>query len=59
NGYLIKDGNKKEFAKKIILLLTDKKLYRHMSENTLKEIKKHDINKIINEWEKTYNQLVK
>jgi len=59
NGYLIKDGNKKEFAKKIILLLTDKKLYRHMSKNTLKEIKKHDINKIINEWEKTYNQLVK
>lgn len=58
NGYLIKDGNKKEFAKKIITLITNNKIYNKMSKNTLLEIKKHDLKKVINEWEKTYLEVI-
>ena len=57
NGYLVK--NKNEFAQKILSLLSNKKLYKKMKENTLKEIKKHYLNKIIKEWEKESSILIK
>lgn len=58
NGYLVKKGDKKLFAKRIIAILTDKKLYEKMKKNTSKEIKKHDLKQVINTWEKTYFKLI-
>jgi len=59
NGFLVKNGNKKEFAKKVVKLLTDEKLYSRMKTNTLKEVKKHYIKNIVNIWEKELKLLVK
>lgn len=59
NGYLIKEGNKQEFADKVVKLLQDKKLYNRMKLNTLKEIKKHELNNVIGQWEKEYFNLIK
>ncbi len=59
NGFLIMDGNKKEFAEKVIKLLTNKKLYQKMKKNTLKEVKKHEMKKVIDQWEKELSYLIK
>lgn len=58
NGYLVKKGNKKEFADRIITLLSDKKIYNKMKKNTLKEIKKHDMHNVIKKWEDTYSEVI-
>jgi len=58
NGYLVKNGRKKEFANRIITLLTDKKLYNNMRKNTLKEIRKHEMDNIINIWEDVYSRVI-
>lgn len=59
NGFLVENNNKKAFANAIIKLLKNKELYKKMKINTLKEIKKHDINNIIKIWEKEYKDLIK
>lgn len=59
NGFLVKKGDKKRFAERIIRLLHDKKEYARMRRNTLKEIEKHNMKKVINTWEKTYLGLIK
>lgn len=59
NGYLAQFGDKKEFADRIIKLLTNKKLYEAMKKNTLQEIKKQDISNIIDIWEENYYKLIK
>ena len=59
NGYLVKEGDKKEFSEKIISLLKNKTLREKMSKNALKEIKKHDMKKVISIWEKTYSDVLK
>lgn len=59
NGFLVKEGNKKEFAKSIIQLLSDKPLYNKMKTNTLEEIKKHEIKKVIKIYESEYSNLIK
>jgi len=58
NGYLVKKG-KKEFADKIVKLLKDSSLIQKMQRNTLKEIKKHNMKKVIEIWEKEYQSLIK
>ena len=58
NGFLIKKGDKKEFANKIIKLLSNDSLKKRMQKNTLKEIKRHYISNIIELWEKTYSKLI-
>jgi len=58
NGYLIEEGNKKDFAKKVIKLLDNEDLYLNMKKNTLREIKKHDLKKVISTWEKVYSGLL-
>lgn len=58
SGYLVRKDNKNEFAKKIIALLKSKELLNKMSKNTLKEIKKHDISLVVQEWEKNYKNLI-
>jgi glycosyltransferase involved in cell wall biosynthesis len=59
NGFLARDGNKKEFADKIVKILLDKKLRKKMRENTIKEIEKHKLSKVISVWEKEYSKLIK
>jgi 1,2-diacylglycerol 3-alpha-glucosyltransferase len=58
NGFLIKDGNKKEFAEKAVQLLTDENLHNMMRQNTLKEIKKHYVGRIIERWEKEFSRVI-
>lgn len=58
NGYLVRKGDKKEFADKVLKLLKDERLYKRMKRNTLKEIKKHKIEKVIGAWEKVYRRLI-
>lgn len=58
NGFLLELGDKARFAEKIIKLINDKKLYNKMKKNTLKEIKRHDLNNIIKVWEKEYSKLI-
>jgi len=57
NGYLVKEGNKKEFANRIVELFNNKELYNKMSKNVLKEVKKHDVENVIEEWERTYRRI--
>jgi len=59
NGFLVKVGDKKEFADSIIKLLSNKFLYKKMRTNTLEEIKKHDMKKVIKIYEKEYETLIK
>ncbi|PIN90079.1 hypothetical protein COU57_04600 [Candidatus Pacearchaeota archaeon CG10_big_fil_rev_8_21_14_0_10_32_14] len=60
NGYLIKNKNdsEKEFASKIIKLLTDDKLRAKFSTMALFESKKYDQKKIIKIWEEEYSKLM-
>ncbi|MEM0465861.1 MAG: glycosyltransferase [Candidatus Pacearchaeota archaeon] len=58
NGFLAKKDDKKDFANKVIKLLTNKKLKKRMVKNTLKEIKKEDINVIVDTWEKVYEKII-
>ena len=58
NGYLAKNGDKEDFAEKIVSLIKNKKLLEKMSKNTLKEIKKHEIKSVISQWEETYNEVI-
>lgn len=58
NGYLIKDGDKKGFAKKIILALSNKRLMQKMKENTLAESKKNDLDNVIDIWEEELKLLI-
>ncbi|MCX6707272.1 MAG: glycosyltransferase, partial [Candidatus Woesearchaeota archaeon] len=58
NGYLVKYGDKRKFANRIVKLLDDDKTYERMRRNTLKEIRKHDIKSIIKVWEEKYLHLI-
>jgi len=59
NGFLVKEGDKKKYADCIIKLLTNKSLYKKMKANTLKEIKKHELKKVIKIYEREYKNLIK
>lgn len=59
NGYLIPDGDSQSLAKKVIAILSDKKLSAQMSQKSLEIIKAHDINKIIEKYESLYNEIIK
>jgi glycosyltransferase involved in cell wall biosynthesis len=59
NGYLIKDGEKDDYAKTVIRLLKDKKLYEKLRINTLKEVKNHDLNIIVDRWEDLIKRCIK
>ncbi len=58
NGILVEEGDRKSFINSVIKLLYDDKLREKMKKNTLNEIKKHDMNKIVNLWEKEYLRLI-
>ncbi len=58
NGFLVRDGDRKEFSDRIVQLLTDKKLRGRMKRETMKEIKDHYLYNVLNEWEKEYRKLI-
>lgn len=58
NGFLAKKGSKKDFADKVIKLLSNDSLRNRMSENTKEEIKRHYIKSIISIWESLYRGLI-
>lgn len=58
NGYLFVDGDSQLLARKVITILSDKKLSTQMSQKSLEIIKAHDINKIIKKYESLYNEIV-
>jgi len=58
NGYLVKE-DKKDFAKKIIRVLSDDKLMKKMKKNTLEKVREHEISIIGRLWEKEYSKLIK
>jgi len=59
NGFLVKNGNKKEFADKVITLLKNKKLRNKMGKNALNEIKKCEIKNVGDVWENIYSDMIK
>ncbi|MFA7707742.1 MAG: glycosyltransferase [Candidatus Pacearchaeota archaeon] len=58
NGYLVQNGDKNGFANSILKILANKKLFKKMQKNTLESIKKHYLDKIIDEWEREYSNLI-
>lgn len=58
NGYLVKNYNPEDFAKKIIKILSDRKLLKKMSINSVTYAKKHNLKSITHRWEKVYQDLL-
>lgn len=56
NGYLFPAGDSPALARKVIPIISDKKLRERMSKKSLEIIKTHDINKIIEEYESLYQK---
>jgi 1,2-diacylglycerol 3-alpha-glucosyltransferase len=59
NGILAPRNSRKDFSAAIYKLLTDKRLYSKLKKGTLKEIKRHDRDNVIDAWEKTYSELIR
>jgi glycosyltransferase involved in cell wall biosynthesis len=58
-GFVVKPKNIKEFARKIELLLKDKKLNEVMSQNAReKAVNNYSIEKMVNEYTKVYDNLL-
>lgn len=57
-GYLVSNDNVEYIAKKVNLLFYDKSLRQKMSKNNLEEIKKYDINKVIEQIERIYEAVL-
>lgn len=59
NGFLVKEGNKKEFALKVIKILSNKKWYQKMRNYNSKILKNHEMSRVIDQWIKTYSKCIK
>lgn len=59
NGYLVEPENKDAFAKAVVELLTNDAKYNRMKTATLREVKKYNLDRIIQVWEKTYREVIK
>lgn len=58
NGYLFFEGDSKTLAKKVLTILSDQELRKHMSKESLEIMKIHDINKIIEKYKSLYNEII-
>ena len=58
NGFLAPKNNKRAFADAVVKLLEDERLYARLRKGTLREIQKHKLSHVIDEWEKTYSELI-
>jgi glycosyltransferase involved in cell wall biosynthesis len=59
NGYMVKLGDKKGFADRVIKILSDSSLIEKMKKNAIATAKKQDISIITAIWEKEYSKLIK
>jgi glycosyltransferase involved in cell wall biosynthesis len=59
NGFLFADGDYKTLADKAIKLLSDNDLRKRMSQKSLEIIAKHDINKVMGEFENLYRRAIR
>lgn len=59
NGFLFKPGDYKDLAKKLQLLLENKKLREQMGEESLEIIKEHDMSMIVIKVENVYKEVIK
>lgn len=57
-GLLFKSGDWHDLAEKLKMLMTDKKLYKELSENALKFARKYSLKKMVTETEKIYENLL-
>jgi glycosyltransferase involved in cell wall biosynthesis len=58
NGFLFQEGQTESVAKHIVSIFSDKELRNKMSEESLKIIEEHDINKIIKKYESLYQKAI-
>jgi glycosyltransferase involved in cell wall biosynthesis len=58
NGYVFSDGDSQTLAQKVILILSDEKVRKEMSERGLEIIKMHDIHTIIGRYEALYHEII-
>ena len=58
NGFVFEPKNSVEMAEKIVTLLSDEKLKKQMSRNSLKLIKKHSLPSVANQYVKAYENAI-
>ena len=58
NGFLVNPFSEKEFAEKILAVLSDEKLKKRMSQKSLELIKSHDISNTFKKLEEIYRRFV-
>ncbi len=58
-GFLVKNHDKKAFARAVLRLLEDDALRERMGKNALQGAKQHDMTVITSIWEKTYERLIR
>ena len=56
NGYLFEPGNSLDLAEKIINILSNDEKKKEMSKESLRIIQKHDMEKVITEFEEVYKE---
>lgn len=58
NGYLFNDGDIQSLTSRMLEIITNPALQKKMSEESLRIIKSHDMNKTIKSYEDIYNRLI-
>ena len=58
NGFLCKPGNIKEISSAMVKILSDQKLQKDFSKNSLEIAKKHDINHTLSRFEEIYKKAI-
>lgn len=59
NGFIVELGDIEGFSNSVIKLLSDDELYKKFQKNSKEILKHHDMEKILDKWEKTYADLIK
>jgi glycosyltransferase involved in cell wall biosynthesis len=59
NGFLVQPRSSKQLAEKILLLLNDKSLHNHISQNNLLKAKKYDVNTITSKLEGYFESIAR
>jgi len=59
NGFVFEPKNSKDLAEKIVTLLSDEKLKRQMSKNSLKLVKNHSLKSVAKQYLKAYENTIK
>lgn len=57
NGFLVKPFNKKEYIKKVKLLMTDSALREKMGQNAIISTERYTLDKVIDQWQDLFNEI--